>query len=224
MDTERVREYAETCRSLISVEMAAGAAWERQFEQWVKVLEAVEPPPELSSFHINLTNQYSAQIEAGGPSSEAQAAYERWQDDITLLEEDVILILLDTGCLTELDLAVVVAQNEARVRMEARQLLARPLTVQEYAEHCKDIERTVPIMDDLDGLLTHLILEWRKLLPPPELERFHGYIQEVYLYWKEHGEVEGPTRGAAILLVNEVESFSPETRAILIGSDCIKGE
>ena len=210
------------CMSLMAVEMSSGSKGERQFEQWVKDLASVEPPPELSMFHVNLVAQYSAQITAGGPNSETQAAYERWQESITLLQEDVILILLDAGCLTETDLAIIVAQNEARDRMAARQLLTRPLTVREYADHCKDIERTVPFMDSLDGVLTHVILEWRKLLPPPELEQFHKYVQESYLYWKENG-MDGPTPGSVLLVAKEVESFSPETRALLVNSGCIKG-
>ena len=77
-------------------------------------------------------------------------------------------------------------------------------------------------MDNLDGLLTHIILEWRKLLPPPELERFHEYVQDAYLYWKENG-MDGATPGSVFLLADEVEGFSPETRALLISSGCIKG-
>ena len=205
----------------MSVEMASGAAGERQFEQWGKDLESVEPPPELSSFHISLTAQYSAQVESKGPSSEAQAAYESWRDAIALLEDDVILILLDAGCVTDLDLHIIVAQNEARARMEARQLLARPLTVQEYADHCKDIERTAPVLDNLDGFFTHLILEWRKVSPPAELERYHEYIQDTYRYWRENG-MEGATPGSVLLAANEMDGFSPETHATLIGSGCIE--
>ena len=91
------------------------------------------------------------------------------------------MILLDAGCLTEQDLAIVIAQFEARDRMAARQLLTRPLPIKEYADHCKDIERTVPIMGNLEGFFTHFLLEWRRLLLPPELERYHKYVQETYL-------------------------------------------
>ena len=222
-DTAKVREYAETCMSIMSVEAASGAKWERQLAQWVEDLNAVEPPPELHLFHLNLTTQYSALLEAGGPNSETQAAYVHWLEIVTMLDEQVMEILLDTDCVTELDLAVAVTQFEARARMDARHFLARPLTIQEYADHCNDIERTVPVMDNLDGLLTHFILEWRKLLPPPELEQYHEYVQEVYLYWKENG-MDGPTSGSVLLAANEVKGFSPETYAILVNSGCIRGE
>lgn len=204
-----------------SSESGSEAERELHILQW-EALKSIEPPSELYEFHHNLTAQYSALIEARGGNQKTQAAYYRWLDNILTLDAAVIDILMETGCVMELDLTLFVGGFEARARMDDRRLLTRPLTVEEYVEHCVDIRRTIPMFDSSDGMFTHIIHEWRNLLPPPELEQYHGYAQEAYLYWKENG-MDAPLPGSAVLLVNEFNGFSPETQKILRSSGCTNG-
>lgn len=186
------REYAEECGEVMAVSASIGTGTQGEFDflKWAVSLAALESPPEFGDFHEASTTQYFGQELTDGPSSHTQAAYERELEIVAAMDPDLRDILFDGGCLKESDITVGTAFLEARARIMARTFDASRMTVEEYALHCRDIIITAPAMDNVDGLASHFLREWRKIIPPEIAEEYHQATLKVYEDFKENGEID----------------------------------
>ena len=167
-------EYAAACADLVARE------GEMKFDEWVVELAALRPPPEVAAFHEATSAQFTGQSN-GGPNAETQAAYDRRTEILVELPAELLDPLFEAGCLREVE--IVVAQNilAAKARVAARGPQVVPVTVEDYAQRCADITRTVPIMGGWDAFTKHIIDHWRELIPPAGFEDYHAALLAVYL-------------------------------------------
>lgn len=216
-----VQEYAQTCAELMNVEMASGGQGERQFVRWVDDLLAVEPPTELIPFHAAVTTQFSSQVEAGGPNSEAHAAFIQQHEILDAMPLGLRQVLVEEGCIDDAD--VLIGRNilAARERVATRGPAPNPPTVRDYGERCRDVEITVPIMDSLEAVLAHIVEGLRDLVPPVDLERYHDNIIRFYLSWQEYG-LEAVDTSLILAVQKEVDNLDPSTYEVLVSTGCIK--
>ncbi len=216
-----VQEYATTCAELMSDEMAFDAQRKRKFIKWVDELLAVKAPPEYAAFHRVLTIRFSSQIEAGGPNSKAQAAYTRQIEIVNAMPDKLRRVLIDDGCIDNVDVLYGWSILAARERITARGPAPNLPTIRSYAEHCGDVMKTVPRMDTEEAVMAHMVKGLSHLVPPPRLERYNKYVVDVYRYWHENG-MDSAVPGVLLLALSEVEKLDPATLEILVEADCIK--
>ena len=206
-------EYAAACGDLVARE------GEMKFDEWVVELAALRPPPEVAAFHEATSAQFTGQSN-GGPNAETQAAYDRRTEILVELPAELLDPLFEAGCLREVE--IVVAQNilAAKARVAARGPQVVPVTVEDYAQRCADITRTVPIMGGWDAFTKHIIDHWRELIPPAGFEDYHAALLAVYLEMEQTREVD-LTSETMTKAATEATKLGNEAVGILTLASCI---
>ena len=206
-------EYAAACADLVARE------GEMKFDEWVVELAALRPPPEVAAFHEATSAQFTGQSN-GGPNAETQAAYDRRTEILVELPAELLDPLFEAGCLREVE--IVVAQNilAAKARVAARGSQEIPVTVEDYAQRCADITRTVPIMGGWDAFTKHIIDHWRELIPPAGFEDYHAALLAVYLEMERTREVD-LTSETMTKATTEATKLGNEAVGVLTLAGCI---
>ena len=190
-----------------------------KFDEWAVELDALRPPPEVAAFHEATSAQFTGQLN-GGPNAETQAAYERRTEILVELPAELLDPLFEAGCLREVE--IVVAQNRlaAKARVAARGPQVAPVTLEDYAQRCADITRTVPIMAPWESVTKHLIDSWRGLIPPAGFEDYHAALLAVYLEMEQIRGVD-LTSETMTKAVTETTKLGNEAVGILTLAGCI---
>ena len=216
-----VEEYAAACGEVMgqSEEIGVGEAGERDFVNWVETLSALDPPAELKEFHDARTGKYSAQL-PDGPNSNSQAASDREIEIVAEMPVALRQMLIDEWCLLETSVLYGARVLAAKARMALP--LERPVTVEDYAQRCSDIQTTAPTIGSLDSFFTHMITHWRELEPPPGAEAYHDALLKLYIEWHETGSAD-PAFVNVQAASAEAKKLGPDFVEQLYRGGCLRG-
>ena len=235
-------EYADTCGELFVLEAegyaryqetgeGGGREGERTYIEWVDMYSALEPPLELADLHearmAKFSSTFTVETSDGRPfvmgsSSRTQAAYVREMEIVAGMPMTLRDILLEKGCLNNVEVQLGKHYLEARERIATRGPAPNPPTVRDYAERCADVMATVPLMDSPKNLLLHIALGINKLTPPPELEQYHEYSIMALRHWTLGGR-DSPLPKSVIDRGKEAMSqLDPQVFDTLSSTGCIR--
>ena len=189
----RLVEFSADCGSLMDAEIGPSPV---DFAVWALALDDLEPPPALADFWTARVSQYIFQVEVldddtmveVGPNPDTQGANEREMDLVAAMSPGVRDILLDGGCLTEIDVLLGREFLAARARLEGRYGQSGAVTVEEFAEACRDMKATSPTFNSINAIPAHLLHWWERLVPPPGLEGYHRAVPDFYREWVRVGD------------------------------------
>ena len=184
--------FSADCGSLMDAEIGPSPV---DFAVWALALDDLEPPPALADFWTARVSQYIFQVEVldddtiveVGPNPDTQGANEREMDLVAAMSPGVRDILLDGGCLTEIDVLLGREFLAARARLEGCYGQSGTVTVEEFAEACRDMKATSPTFNSINAIPAHLLYWWERLVPPPGLEGYHRAVPDFYREWVRVG-------------------------------------
>ena len=198
-----VDEYSKVCGELMdsepflimSTDPKAYRAW---LDSWLDSWLTLKEPTELSEFHTARTAflQYlvTADGEARGPSSTFQRAYDAMLESMVSLPVSLREPLSATGCVSSMEIFSSIARDlDVKARLAERETSEEPLSIDEYAEWCADIVRTIPMFDDRAAIGRYLRTEWGKLTAPLEIASFHVALLEWYDEFERTGTLDAET-------------------------------
>ena len=198
-----VDEYSKVCGELMdsepflimSTDPKAYRAW---LDSWLDSWLTLKAPTELSEFHTARTAflQYlvTADGESRGPSAQFQHAYDAMLESMVSLPVSLREPLSATGCVSSVEVFSSIARDlEVKTRLAERETSEGPLSVDEYAEWCADIVRTIPMFDDRAAIGRYLRTEWGKLTAPLEIASFHVTLLEWFNEFERTGTLDAET-------------------------------
>ena len=224
-DLVAVTEYAISCRQLLDSadDIGTGKEGEQDFWAWVDAITALIPPPELRDFHESWTTQFAGQSKSNGPNAKTQQAAWQEAEIVVAMMPKLRQILVDEWCLTETEVLLYNRQVAARARLAAATVY-RVQTVEEYVQVCADIKFATPIMGSLSAMFTHLLTEWKNLVPPPGLEGYHSTVHSFYQEWRSaKGDIDKVPGESLVALKSAARAATdkhPDFPNLLIRSGC----
>ena len=189
VDLIEARQYAAECHTMMTSEFAEGT--ESMYVQWVQDLDKLDPPPGLEEFNAAMTAFPALQVSDGvviGPNPKTQAAAEKEIEIVAAMDETLRQVLVEEGCLSEVDVIYGQEFLTARERLLTSAASTEPLTVDEYGQRCSDIQATMPIYGDLTGMFDHLLEHWTAVAAPNELEEYQEAVRMFYVASKREGD------------------------------------
>ena len=198
--TVDIADFALACAEVNSQDESA-LGW--TFEGWVEEAQAIDPPPALTDWWGAYVGQFALQLTSDGPNEHSQEAADDERRALVSMDPGTRDYLVDTGCVTAAEVQVAIAVDEAWGRLLGGYGQGRDVSVEEFADACKDIKLTAPTMQGLAALPLHMAHWWVRLTPPPELVVYHLAIAMFYEDWVE-GSGDDPA-----------DSMSSETQAYL---------
>ena len=194
-----VDEYSKACGELMDSEpLLIMLTNPKAYREWLDSWLPLRAPPELSDFHNARTAffQYfvTADGEARGPSAPFQRAYDAVLESMVSLPVSLREPLSATGCVSSVGVfSRIVRDLDAKARLAERETSQEPLSIDEYAQWCADIVRTIPMRDDRATVARYLLTEWAKLTPPPDIAAFHKALLEWYAEFERTGTWDAET-------------------------------
>ncbi len=174
-----VDEYPAACGSMMGYEIAAPGD---KVELW----GSITPPVEYRDFHNAEMVHYQYLLSPDGSNEDSlptsHAAFELKNEAVGAMTTELQNALVATGCISRSEISDITRTLEAKARMAERDVREEPLSIDEYAQQCRDILLTVPYFDTRQAVETYLLTEWGKVTPPPEVSGFHA---AVIAWWKE---------------------------------------
>lgn len=215
--TAEIRDFGIACRE--ATEEDAIFATNQEAADWVAMASEIQTPPEVSAYWQASVDQVALQTDEGG-NTQAQAAYVRAKEEAVAMRPEVQEILLAMGCMTEEEIDFSTYYFEARARLASGFGQGEKTTVTEYAQACKDVAETVPLLDSDDVFFAYIVDWWSKLTPPEGLEEYHNAVLAYHKEVQDTGDpqgVSGPTRGAMLFAASALPS---RTQNILRREGC----
>lgn len=195
-----VDEYSKVCGELMDSEpiLIMMSTNPKAYREWLDSWLTLRAPPELSDFHNARTAFYqyfvTADGEARGPSAPFQRAYDAMLESMVGLPVSLREPLSATGCVSSVGVFSSAARDlDTRARLAERGTSQEPLSIDEYAQWCADIVRTIPMLDDRATVARYLLTEWAKLTPPPDIAGFHKALLEWYAEFERTGTLDAET-------------------------------
>ena len=198
-----VDEYSKVCGELmdsepfliVSTDPKTYRVW---LDSWLDSWLTLKAPTELSEFHTARTAflQYlvTADGESRGPSAQFQHAYDAMLESMVSLPVSLREPLSATGCVSSAEEFSSIARDlDVKARLAERETSEGPLSIDEYAEWCADIVRTIPMFDDRAAIGRYLRTEWGKLTPPLDIAGFHEALLEWYDEFERTGTLDAET-------------------------------
>ena len=219
-----VKEFAAVCGEVMRADIGNSDA---DFIAWVANLIDLEAPSELEEFWKASTGQYLLQIDTEadpikiiGPNEQTQLWFEQEARLVSEMSSDMIQILVEGGCLGEVDVKhskqIVAAWN----RILGDEDFAQPATIEDYVQSCADIKVTVPIMDEASAGIRHMIDWWDILQPPSEAAGYHAATMAVFRAAHEAGDITLVGESLILAINEEAMKVGDAFVGLLIRSGC----
>lgn len=227
-----VDDYAAACgllmRELRAADYFFGSESDVEYRRWITRFDGLVPPAKFREFHEARIEQHLTILQSGGGDGRTQAAYDREIAFVADLSPNLRSVLLDGRCLLELEVVSGGAILAARARVADRNTFENPLTMEDYAQRCVDIEHSSPLMGSQQDYLDYTIEQWRSLNPPPGLEDYHEILMIFFDRWEETRfsqdiDPTGPLGSALAAMADEVKELGPEFIELLLRSGCTSG-
>ena len=218
-----VAEFALECADIRNQNESAP---EWTFEGWIEEAQATGVPEVLADWWSAYVDQFALQVVHDGPSEHSQRAADdtMWE----LYEMDPLLreYLLDMGCLTGVEVWQADATVEAWDRLLNGWGQGENVSVEEFAEACRDVGLTVPTLDVSVAMPEHLAYWWGELTPPPELADYYDAVATFYEEWIESGGGDPQTDVSfetQMALIETAQALDEDVLETLLARRCAGG-
>ena len=144
---EVVAETASEFLSIGEFAVACGKLNDRavdmEFDDWVAMAQALEVPPEVADYWSAYVDQFALQTDLG-PNAHTQTANVRAMELVVAMNPDVRETLLESRCLLEVEVLLSQEFSAARTRLEGGYAQSGTVTVEQFAEACREYEDHQP--------------------------------------------------------------------------------
>ena len=185
--TEITAELADFAAACADIRNRDESAPDWTFEGWVAEAQAVEVPLELADWWSAYVDQFALQLVYDGPSQHSQKAADTAMDELVFMDFRIREYLVDAGCITGTEVWQADTAFAAWGRLVDGFGQGDDVTIEEFAEACRDIKLTAPTLDRLIAIPEHMAYWWDKLNPPSELSDYYAAVAVFYDEWIETG-------------------------------------
>ena len=219
--TTEVAGFALECADIRNQDESA-AEW--TFEGWIEEAQATGVPEVLADWWSGYVDQFALQVVHDGPSEHSQRAADDTMWELYEMDPRLREYLLDTGCLTGVEVWRADATVEAWDRLMNGWGQGENVSIEEFADACSDIKLTTPTLDETVAIPYHMAYWWGQLTPPPELASYHVAVADFYEEWIETGGGIDPQTDVSfetqMVVLDSVQSLEEDIRETLLIRRC----
>ena len=215
--SSEVEEFAQAC--VETMDAGTGLVTEEDFDLWVEDLVKVKAPPALEQFWDARVRFFAVQVETGDAGVAMQEAYDDELWAIHAMEANIWDALIETGCITEIDVVVAGETAAAWERLLAGYGQDETVTVEEFAEACSDVGTVSPLYEGAEAVPVHLLYWWDLLVPPPGLEMYYQAVRDYYHEWVSVG-LESISVDTEMAVLEAAQSLEGDHLEILLRTRC----